>query len=244
MAAADPPPPQPPAPAQPSPAWSPSAACAQCGAPTPPGARFCPGCGRPLPGASAIAPARRRGSSAPWFKVAVAVIAAAAVVVTTVVVLLAVGFRKAANSVANSLTPKAGRPPGYQGPAYPGMLVQDKVAVGPGASIEFGGQDLTAGALTPRTGLFGLGNTLCTTVTTVDRATTSVNVGPADWKLQAPDGTVATFQLNSSLETGQIAPGARASGTVCFADTGPSGTYELLWQPLFQVGRGVWLLHP
>lgn len=171
-----------------------------------------------------------------------AVIAAAAVVLATVVVLLAVGFRRAANSVANSLTPKAGRPSGYHGPAYPGMLVQDKVAAGPGASIEFNGQELTATDLSLTAGLFGLGNTLCTTVTTVDRGSTSIDVGPADWKLQAPDGTVETFQLNGNLQGGQIAPGARSSGTVCFADTGQRGTYELLWQPLFQVGRGVWLL--
>ena len=172
-----------------------------------------------------------------------AVIAAAAVVLTTVVVLLAIGFRKEANSVANALTPKAGRPSGYHGPAYPGMLVQDEVAAGPGASIEFRGQDLSATDLSRTAGLFGFGTTLCSTVTTVDRGSTSVDVGPADWKLQAPDGTVETFQLNGSLQIGQIAPGARASGTVCFADTGQKGTYELLWQPLFQVGRGVWLLH-
>ena len=68
-------------------------------------------------------------------------------------------------------------------------------------------------------------------------------MGPAEWKLQQPNGIVETFAITGTLLGGQIAPGGKASGTVCFADTGQSGTFALLWQPLLRVDRGVWLLH-
>jgi hypothetical protein len=121
------------------------------------------------------------------------------------------------------------------------MIVQDHVARGPGASIEVSGQTLTAGALTHTASL--LGPTLCTPVTMTNNSSTVTDVGPEEWKLQDPDGTVETFAITGSLQGGQIAPGGSARGTVCFSDNGQSGTFVLLWQPLFQVARGVWLLH-
>jgi len=54
---------------------------------------------------------------------------------------------------------------------------------------------------------------------------------------------VEGFALTGTLQGGQIAPGGQARGTVCFTDTGQTGTFVLLWQPLLQLPRGVWLLH-
>jgi hypothetical protein len=214
----------------------PAPTCPSCTAVAPVGARYCPNCAQPL----SAGPPPTRAAASPWIKALVVVVAVAVVVAVVIVVLFAVGFHKATTNLAQALTPMPGRPAGYHGPAYPGMIQQDHVAAGPGASVEVAGQLLSAGNLKATAGLFG--NTLCTPVTIANRSQTTTNVGPSDWKLQQPDGTVVTFALTGTLQTGQIAPGGRATGTVCFPDNTQNGTFVLLWQPLLQVARGVWLL--
>jgi hypothetical protein len=169
----------------------------------------------------------------------IALVVAVAAAVTVSVVLL-VGFGKASNSLNDAVTPRPGRPSGYHGPAYPGMLVQDHVAAGPGASVELLGETLTAGALTRTPSL--LGPTVCSPVTITNHSPTTAQVGAVEWKLQQPDGIVETFGITGTLQGGQIAPGGKASGTVCFADTSQSGGFTLLWQPLLRADRAVWLL--
>jgi len=184
--------------------------------------------------------AHRRTGMNGWAKGLIAALALAVVVAVVVVIYLAVGVHKATDSFNNSTTAKPGRPSGYHGPAYAGMIVQDRVAGGPGTSIDFSGQVLTAGALTHTTSYFG--PTLCSPVTITNHSQTVSNVSPADWKLQQPNGRIETFAITGTLQGGQIAPGGTASGTVCFADSGQTGHFVLLWQPIFQVPRGVWLL--
>jgi hypothetical protein len=191
----------------------------------------CPSCGTPVPGAGT-----NGGLKALIVALIVAVLAA-----VVVIVVLAVGVGKATTSIAKAVTPKPGRPSGYDGPAYPGMLVQDQVAAGAGASIDLYGETIGAGDLTRTPTL--LGPTLCSSVTIADDSATTVNVGPTEWRLQGPDGVVDTFAINGTLQGGQIAPGGKAAGSVCFPDHGQSGTFVLLWQPLLRIGRGVWLFH-
>ncbi len=164
----------------------------------------------------------------------------AVVAAVTVAIVLAVGVGRASNSL-DALAPKAGRPSGYHGPAYPGMLVQDHVAAASGASIVALDETLVAGDLTRTASYFG--PTVCSPVSVTNHSTTTKDVGPAEWKLQQPDGVVETFAITGTLRGGQLAPGGTASGTVCFADTAQSGTFVLLWQPLLRTPRGVWLLH-
>jgi hypothetical protein len=161
------------------------------------------------------------------------------VAAVTVAIVLAVGVGKATDSV-NALTAKPGRPAGYHGLSYPGMLTQDHVAAGAGASVALGGETLTAGALTHTSSIFG--PTLCSPVTVANTSPTVKDSGPAEWRLQQPNGIIETFALTGTLPGGQVAPGGQAAGTVCFADTGQSGTFGLLWEPLFQASRAVWLL--
>jgi len=69
-------------------------------------------------------------------------------------------------------------------------------------------------------------------------------VGPIEWKLQDPNATVHTLGFAGTLQTGQLAPGGTARGTVCNPDTGQSGTFVLLWQPLqLRADRGVWVFN-
>lgn len=194
----------------------------------------CPSCGAVLPGG--------RAPRSGWVTGLIVALVVGVVAAVTVAVVVAVGVGRASNNITKALTPEAGRPSGYTGPAYPGMLVQDQVASGSGAAITLFGETVTAGALTPVDTL--LGPTLCSSVTLIDDGATTVNVGPGEWKLQLPNGVVETFDITGSLQNGQLAPGGRASGMVCFAGSEPSGqsgTFVLLWQPLLRIGRGVWL---
>jgi hypothetical protein len=187
-------------------------------------------------------PAHRRPRQfSGWAKALIVALIVGVLAAVTVAVVLAFGVHQATNNFNGAVTPKPGRPSGYHGPAYPGILVQDLIAPGPGGSIEVNGETLTAGDLTRATSAFG--PTLCSPVTVTNHAGETKDVGPLEWKLQQPNGIVEGLGLTGTLQAGQIAPGGRASGTVCFPDTGQSGTFIMLWQPLGRVGRGVWLLH-
>lgn len=97
---------------------------------------------------------------------------------------------------------------------------------------------MTATELTP--GDATLQKTLCSTVTYQNGGsdTASFN-GGFDWKLQDPNGAIMTTGLLGSdnlLTAGQLVPGGKTSGDVCFdAPQGsPSGTYVLLLDPSFR----------
>jgi len=187
--------------------------------------------------------APRTGATSPWVKALIVTLAVAVAAAVTVAVILAMGVGRATNAV-DALIPKPGRPAGYRGPSYPGMLTEDRVAggsAGAGGEVDVAGQALTAGALTRTASIFG--PTVCSAVTVTNHSTAATDIGPASWKLQQPNGLIETFALTGTLQGGQVVPGGKASGTVCFADTGQSGTFLLLWQALFRPERGVWLLH-
>ncbi|MDQ1428626.1 MAG: hypothetical protein QOK39_2102 [Acidimicrobiaceae bacterium] len=216
--------------------------CPACGTTSRAGARFCSNCAAPLaPGLAAApgGPAPRKATTSAWVKALIVTLMVAVVAAVTVAIVLAVGVGKATDSV-NALTPKPGRPAGYHGPSFPGMLTQDHVAAGVGSPVALGGETLTAGTLAHTSSIFG--PTLCSPVTVANDSPTAKDAGPAEWRLQQPNGIIETFALTGTLPGGQIAPGGKTAGTVCFADTGQSGTFLLLWQPLFQVMRAVWLL--
>ncbi|MDQ6615027.1 MAG: hypothetical protein M3083_09825 [Actinomycetota bacterium] len=224
-----------------------STTCPACGLPAPEGARYCSHCAAPL--AAPATPGEPRGSAPQhlrrqtrgWVKALIVVLGVAVLAAVAVAIILAVGVGRASNNFSGAATPKPGRPSGYHGPAYPGMLVQDHVGAGADAAIDVLGESLTTGNL-KRTPTF-FGPTLCSPVTITNHSLATKDIGPAEWKLQQPNGIVESFALTGTLQSGQIAPGGTANGTVCFADTGQSGTFVLLWQPLLRVDRGVWILH-
>jgi hypothetical protein len=91
--------------------------------------------------------------------------------------------------------------------------------------------------------------TLCSTVTYQNGGsdTASFN-GGFDWKLQDPNGAIIMTGLLGSdnlLNAGQLVPGGKTSGDVCFdAPQGSlSGTYILLLDPTFQFAsdRVAWI---
>jgi hypothetical protein len=169
------------------------------------------------------------------------VVALALVAAVGLGILVVIGVGKASHDVARALTPNPGRPAGYHGPAYPGMLTQDHVAGGTGEVQDYG-ESVTATNLRRVPGLFG--SSLCADVSITNRSQQTKDVGPIEWKLQDPNATVHTLGFAGTLQTGQLAPGGTARGTVCNPDTGQSGTFVLLWQPLqLRADRGVWLFN-
>ena len=116
-----------------------------------------------------------------------------------------------------------------------------------GEAVNADGLTVTTTPLKP--GDSTLGKTLCTTVTynngTDEPATFN---GGFDWKMQDPNGTILMTGLSGSrnmLSAGQIAPGGKATGDVCFdAPQGsPSGQYVVLLDPSFRFtsDRIAWL---
>ncbi len=189
----------------------------------------CPTCGQP------IRTGRGGGVKALLFVAGAAVLVAAVVVIVFVA-----GVGRASNDLKNALVPHPGRPPGYQGATYPGMLTQDHVA-GPTGVVTAVGEMVAAAHLARRPSL--LGPTICADISVTNSSQENKNLGPLEWKLQDPHGTVQIVGLTGTLANGQIAPGAAAPGTVCFADVPrQSGRFLLLWQPLaLAAGRGVWM---
>lgn len=212
----------------------PTLTCPQCAAPAPPGGHFCANCGAPLRSSPPRSAPPSSGTPG-WAKALLIFVALGVVAAIVVGILVARGGKK----VADTVTPNPGRPSGYHGPAYPGMLTQDHVA-GTSGRIDDFGESLTAADLKRTPSL--LGPTLCAAVTVANKSQETKGFGPIEWKLQQPDAVVLTFGLTGTLQSGQIAPGGSASGTVCFADSGQTGPFVLLWQPLaLRAARGVWL---
>lgn len=174
-----------------------------------------------------------------WVKALIVALIVLVVAAVAVAVALAVGIGRASN-VLNTGTSHPGRPSGYHGPAYPGMLTSDKVAGSADSAVTMSGETVTAGRLVKTPSL--LGPTLCSPLTVANNGDVTRDVGPAEWKLQQPNGIVETFFITGTLQGGQVAPGGKVSGTVCFVDSGQAGKFVLVWQRLLDAHRAIWLL--
>ncbi|EOM74226.1 DUF4352 domain-containing protein [Rhodococcus rhodnii] len=140
-------------------------------------------------------------------------------------------------AVTSGPTP-AGDAVAASGPDFPGKL-DDDTAAEAGATIT--GDDLayTVGPLEAVDSV--IGSYLCSSVTieNVGSAQNDFN-GYTDWSLQDPSGAIrdATFGTDRPmLNSGQIAPGGQASGSVCFDARGSAapGTYVVLFEDMFSL---------
>ncbi|MGW4019439.1 DUF4352 domain-containing protein [Rhodococcus ruber] len=133
-----------------------------------------------------------------------------------------------------------------RGPDFPGKL-DDDTAAAAGATIT---RDELAYTVSPLEAVDTvLGSYLCSAVT-IDNVGTTQNDfnGYTDWSLQDTGGAIrdATFGPDRPmLNSGQIAPGGRATGSVCFDDrTGAApGTYVVLFEDTFSLStdRLAWI---
>lgn len=122
------------------------------------------------------------------------------------------------------------------GPSFPGKLEKDTAAVA-GATIT---RDDLAYTVTPLEVVDTVfGSYLCAAVT-IDNVGGEQNDfnGYVDWSLQDASGAIrdATFGPDRTmLNSGAIAPGGQATGSVCFDDRSGSapGTYVVLFEDAF-----------
>lgn len=131
-------------------------------------------------------------------------------------------------------------------PALPGATSNDLIAQA-GEPVTTDGLTATSAALAP--GDATLGRTLCTTAS-LSNGTDGVLAfnGMFDWKMQDPNGTILMPALtgsNNMLSAGEMAPGGKATGDVCFdAPQGsPAGQYVVFFDPAFRFtgDRIAWL---
>ena len=128
--------------------------------------------------------------------------------------------------------------------AFPGSTPND-VTGSAGDALTVGDVQVSATPLTA--GDSPIGETLCSTVTYTNTGSAAGTFnGIFDWKLQDPAGAALMPGLlgsSSILSAGDLAPGGKTSGDVCFDRTGDAaGRYVLLFDPMdFSSARGAWL---
>ncbi len=122
------------------------------------------------------------------------------------------------------------------GLTFPGMEGSDVVATG-GETVTDKDVTVTATTLVPGDATFG--PTLCSTVTLVNGASSSLDVNALDFTLQDPNGAISNVGLLGSenhLSASTIISGGTVSGDVCFdADASGGGQYVLLYEPVLQL---------
>ena len=120
-----------------------------------------------------------RAPTSGWVKALVVLLVLAVIAAVTTAILLVVGVGRASHQLNTALTPQPGRPAGYRGPSYPGMLTQDTVAGGAGTQLDIRSETpvrnetLTAGNLVPTSSF--LGPTLCSPVTIANHSPAAVD---------------------------------------------------------------------
>ena len=131
--------------------------------------------------------------------------------------------------------------------AYPGQQAGDVLAAPTGAA-DVGGVQVALGPAVVAPGLVGQ-MLLCVPLSVDNTRTSAVPAGAVTWSMRSPTGVVdhpASMGDNQLLSAGDVVPGDRVSGRLCFNEPGQPGLYVITFRPP-SVGatppRGVWLLH-
>ncbi|MCE3554429.1 DUF4352 domain-containing protein [Pseudonocardia sp. RS11V-5] len=129
------------------------------------------------------------------------------------------------------------------GPAFPGKKEGD-VSVQAGGTVTIDGLAVTSTPL--RRGASTFEKTLCTTLTYANGGSRNTSFGMFDYKLQDPKGAIVNptfFGGGTALDSGDLAPGGKVSGDVCFEDkANAKGLYIVLYEPnMFLRDRGAFL---
>lgn len=113
----------------------------------------------------------------------------------------------------------------------------------PGQDVELSGYTISVSELVRHEEEF-IGEQLCANVAIANRDDESQPYSSFDFRLQSPGGTIddATIPFREpDLGSGDLAPGGRKQGWVCFEDTGAGGEHIVIWKPdAFTADRGLW----
>lgn len=137
--------------------------------------------------------------------------------------------------------PVPGSPPGYHGPAYPGIITEDQVAGSAGRVARLG---IVATAANLRTAQDRYDIPLmCADIVLENRTKDLYLIDLSLWTLEGANDTRTWATNDGTLPPGDLAPGASAKGTVCFWRPAGAGPFVVLWRssPPTDRGRGVWL---
>jgi len=130
------------------------------------------------------------------------------------------------------------------GETYPDQQKRDMCADATN-TVVLGGLTVTASPLTLKTADLGA-RALCSTVTLQNTSTKSRDYNVLDFKLQTPNGDVATASFlnfaGGTLGSGVLISGGTKTGLICSDFTGEKGRYVFIYKPdPFQPDRGIWL---
>lgn len=128
--------------------------------------------------------------------------------------------------------------------AFPGAKDNDVVGQA-GAPVTIGDATVTSAPIAKGDATFG--KTICTATTLSNGSKETISFNAFDWKLQTPSGTIVTTGFAGSknmLSSGEIAPGGKASGDVCFDNkNAEAGQFVVLYEPVFSFfsDRAAWI---
>ncbi|MGW5075783.1 DUF4352 domain-containing protein [Rhodococcus sp. NPDC004095] len=188
-------------------------------------------------------PAKKRRRIWPWIVIGVPVLLFGA---CTVAAVSSVGGDEKATVTAAS---DNGAPAANAGPDFPGKLAKDTAALA-GDTITRDDLEYTVTPLQVFEPRYGSTSYLCSDVTirNVGAKQNDFN-GYIDWSMQDPNGAIrdATYAPDvEHLESGQLAPGGLASGSVCFEVRGGAaapGAHIVLFEDTFSLSsdRIAWI---
>lgn len=95
-----------------------------------------------------------------------------------------------------------------------------------GETSRVDGLEVTASVLTKQSEFSS--KYLCSDVSYVNNSDETVRYSSSDWKLQDPDKNITTSTLGPERYlSGELAPGGKVNGGVCFADPSLKGIYRI-----------------
>ena len=147
-------------------------------------------------------------------------------------------------SSAAPAAPAAAAPAPAAEAAFPGAKKDDVVGQA-GAPLKVGDATVTSAPIANGDATFG--KTICTATTLSNGSKETISFNAFDWKLQTPSGTILNPGFTGSkntLNSGEIAPGGKASGDVCFDNkNAEAGQFVVLYEPVFSFfsDRAAWI---
>ena len=198
--------------------------------------------------AQAAADKAYRKASRPWFKkkrFLLPLILLVIIIITSV----SNGGKKDPSAAVSPSTDASAAAPAEAGAAAPAAAAfpgaKDSDVVGKaGASLKIGDATVTSAPIAKGDATFG--KTICTAETLSNGSKETISFNAFDWKLQAPSGTILTTGFAGSknmLSSGEIAPGGKTSGDVCFDNkNAEAGKFVVLYEPVFSFfsDRAAW----
>lgn len=198
--------------------------------------------------AQAAADKAYRKASRPWFKKKRFLLPLILLVIIIITSVSNGGKKDSSAAISPSTDASAAAPAAAAAApaaaAFPGAKDSDVVGKA-GAALKVGDATVTSAPIAKGDATFG--KTICTATTMSNGSKETISFNAFDWKLQTPSGTILNPGFTGSdntLNSGEIAPGGKASGDVCFDNKkAEAGKFVVLYEPVFSFfsDRAAWI---